>query len=100
VVARASVVPLSDAVTVPDLGATGQLAQAAPLPPLGTADDAAAVAEDDLRAVATAVTATSPTSAQTAGDVAAVLAPLLVGGALLAGVLGLSAQERRRRISS
>ena len=98
--ARASVVPLSAAVTVPDLGATGQLAQGAPVPAL-PADDAAVVAgaEADLRAAATAVTAASPASAQTAGDVAAVLAPLLVGGALLAGVLGLSAQERRRRLT-
>lgn len=82
-------VPLSDSVTVGELGGGGQLAQAAPVLP-----EAAQVFADGATALGPVDAQSAQTSVQ---DVAGILAPLLVGGALLAGVLGLSAQERRRR---
>ncbi|WP_109776007.1 hypothetical protein [Quadrisphaera granulorum] len=74
--------------TVDELGASGQLAQAAPVLP-----DVADVADG-----VTSLGAVAPQSSQRSLEhVVGLVAPLLVGGALLAGVLGLSAQERRRR---
>lgn len=84
-----TVVPLSDSVTVGQLGGSGQLAQAAPALP-----EAVQEVADGTTALGAVDAQSAETSVQ---DVAGILAPLLVGGALLAGVLGLSAQERKRR---